>query len=110
LAKGGEKRGSMRLDFCEWSAGHVGEKPGKANRAVRKSGVSEECAGRRRNNAGKIEMRGVVGKMSEGAALHVHEGFFAGGMHEFEDKLVRVAGGEMEIVVVFARKRFSGGV
>jgi len=48
--------------------------------------------------------------MGEGAALQVHEGFLARGMHELEDELGGIGGDEVEIVVVFAGEGSDGGV
>ena len=55
-------------------------------------------------------MRSTLGKVSEGAALHVDEGAFAGGMHDLQDKFAGIRGHEVEVVVVFTGERTGGGV
>ncbi len=53
-------------------------------------------------------MRGTFGEMGERTALHIDEGFFAGGMHEFKDQGAGIRGEQMEIVVIFTGKRAGG--
>ena len=68
----------------------------------------EELTGKSRQNARKSEMRSAVGEMDKGAALHVHEGFFAGRVHELENKRATIGRGEVEIIVVLTRQGAGG--
>jgi hypothetical protein len=45
-------------------------------------------------------MWSTPGKVRKGAALHVDESEFAGGMHDFQNKFAGVGGNQMEVVVI----------
>ena len=50
-------------------------------------------------------MRDALGKVSQGAALHVDEGFFPGNMHNLQYELSGIAINQMKIVVVLSGQR-----
>ena len=100
----------MRIDLSKDSAGQECEKPDEARGAIGELGLREEFARGRRTGARKRKMRSTLSKVSEGAALHVDEGAFAGGMHDLQDKFAGIRGHEVEVVVVFTGERTSGGV
>jgi hypothetical protein len=93
------------LGFGEGDARKKGEQPDQAAGAVFGLNAGEELPLAGGDDARKSEMRCAGGEMREGEALHVHKGFFAGGMHDFEDKRASVRNNEVEIVVVLAGKR-----
>jgi hypothetical protein len=50
-------------------------------------------------------MRRAGREVAERVRLHVDEGFFPRGMHDFEDKGSRIGSLQVEIIVVFAGER-----
>jgi len=100
----------MRIDLSKDSTGQECEKPDEARGAIGELGLREEFARGRRADARKSKMRSTLGKVSEGAALHVDEGAFAGRMHDLQDKFAGIRGHEVEVVVVFTGERTGGGV
>ncbi len=109
-AKRSEEFGRMGFGFGKGDARKKGEEPHQAAGAVFSFDTGEELTLKGGNHARKSEMRGALGKMSESSALHVHEGFFPGGMHDLKDEGAGAGGEEMKIIVVLAGKGARGGV
>ena len=108
-AEGGEEFGGVRFCFGKGGAGDKREEPNEAGGAVFGFDAGKEVAICVRNDARESKMRGTGGKMGQGAALHVHEGIFAGGMHKLQNKGPGIGTEELEIVVVFAREGACSG-
>jgi hypothetical protein len=105
-----EEFDGMRIGASKERAGQEGEQPDKARGAIGELSFGEEFAIESGTDARKIKMGSAVGEVSEGAALHVNEGAFAGGMHDLQDKMAGIGGDEVEVVVVFAGERMRGSV
>ena len=87
-----------------------GEKPDKAGSAIGELSLGEDVTVAGGIDARKRKMRSTLGKVSEGAALHVDEGAFAGGMHDLQDKFAGIRRHEVEVVVVFTGEGTGGRV
>jgi hypothetical protein len=48
--------------------------------------------------------------MLQHLALHLNEGVFPRGMHDFQDKFASAGRGQMKIVVILAWKRLGGDI
>jgi hypothetical protein len=100
----------MRIGLSQDRARQECEKPDEARGAIGKLSLGEELAIKSGTDAGKRKLGSALGEVSEGAALHVNEGAFAGGVHYLQDELARIRGHEAEVVVVFTGEWMGGGV
>jgi hypothetical protein len=99
----------VRLGACERLAGERREQPHETGGAVIELHARKEIGGNGSNHAGKCKTGSSFSEVSQGAALHVDEGFFTRGMHDFEDDAAPVGGLQKKIVIIFARQGMGGG-
>jgi hypothetical protein len=95
----------MRARFSKRCARKKTEKPNEAMGAIFHVNPGEKFPLSRGDDTRKSQMRGPFGEMGQCAALHVHKGVFAGGMHRLEDERARILRKEVKIVVILARER-----
>ena len=100
----------MRIDLSQDRAGQECEKPDEARGAIGELRLGEELATKSGTDAWKRKIGSALGEVSEGAALHVNEGAFAGRVHDLQDELAGIGGHEAEVVVVFTGEWMGGGV